>query len=337
MRKALIRAALFIAILLVLDRAVFAWILHLRNESGYHEGIYLIYYPKWDAEIDFFGNSRTRHNYDMRVIENETKRTAYDFGIDGIGVQEAVFMIEEALRNGHHPKVIVLQTEPVCLVPVYGFFNLAPFREYLATEPTNTIRWAAQAPTLAQRVGEIADAWIFRSASFPNRVPDMWIHSNNPDVPPSPTVQPGVCGGGPCFLYHGSELYRNTHSYAGTPVPPPISVVIDPKKTELYRDAVKLATDYGAYLLLVESPRYFGDTVYSAEARAQVDEFYCGLAQANPNVMYARLSHVGGRNPDIYLDEEHFNVDGARLMSEAVAPLIAELADNHRPQPCLLR
>ena len=54
---------------------------------------------------------------------------------------------------------------------------------------------------------------------------------------------------------------------------------------------------------------------------------------------YARLSHVDGidLNPTLYYDAEHLNADGARALSQIIAPLIADLAHGHRPEPCVLR
>jgi hypothetical protein len=107
----------------------------------------------------------------------------------------------------------------------------------------------------------------------------------------------------------------------------------------LFKRSAELARAHGAYLLLDQTPYYLTDKIYPPSITAPVERFFCGLAQANPHVLYARLSHLDGadHDPALYYDQDHFNAGGARLMSEAIAPLIADLARGDRPEPCILR
>ena len=42
----------------------------------------------------FFGNSRTKHNFDMQEVENLTGLAAYDFGRDNASAVQSLFMLE---------------------------------------------------------------------------------------------------------------------------------------------------------------------------------------------------------------------------------------------------
>lgn len=338
MLRILVKLLFFVIVFMMLDRAIFAAAMYIRDHRGYHEGINLIYYPKWDAQIVFFGNSRTAHNYDMQRIEEITKQTAYNFGIDGIGLQQSVFMIEELLRNNHHPKVIVLQADPLFLTRGYGVMSINPFREYLATEPPNDVLWAVHPATLSQRMGEWSNAWLARTASLPNRLPDMWVeYSPSGGPPPDPKPRRANAGTFAYTAYHGSVLYDVDHRYKGNDAVEN-GFSLDPTQNVLYERAVELAEAAGAKLLLAQSPRYGIDIAYPEKTiKGPSDAIFCGLAQRSDNVLYARMTHVGDDDPDVYFDQIHFNIDGAREMSDAVAPLINELLRGARPEPCVLR
>jgi hypothetical protein len=140
-----------------------------------------------------------------------------------------------------------------------------------------------------------------------------------------------------CIDYHGSTLFVRDHQWSGGAEQ--VSAHIDATDTALFERAAALARAHGAYLLLVETPRYLADTVYPPEDKARTEEFYCGLARRQAHVLYARLSHVDGidHNPTLNYDAGHLNADGARVLSHIIVPLIADLAHGHRPGPSVLR
>ena len=67
MRHAITRLVVFVALLVALDRLVYAGAVFLRDHGGHPTEIDLIYDEGgWNPSVVFFGDSRTRHNFDMQ-------------------------------------------------------------------------------------------------------------------------------------------------------------------------------------------------------------------------------------------------------------------------------
>jgi lysophospholipase L1-like esterase len=96
---------------------------------------------------------------------------------------------------------------------------------------------------------------------------------------------------------------------------------IDDVVMRAYEHVVTLARQYEFSLLLDATPRFHDDEVYPRGIKARAEAFYCGLAKAHRQVLYARLSHAGGidRDASLYRDGGHFNMLGARKMSEMIS------------------
>jgi hypothetical protein len=346
-RSILIRVLLFVAVLVALDRTIFAGAMYLRDHGNLRSGTDLLYDPSWDAPVVFFGDSRTHHNFDMSVIESMTDMSAYNFGIDGSGTRQNVLMIDQLLRYRHHPEVIVLEADVNSLNIGWGTFHIAPFQPYLATRPAPDALVAPADQDMGGRLAKFATRWLLRSASIANRLPDLvehWQLRDRANDVAHETPQTTVCDRNPdgsvrhCTYYHGSQLYAAESPRLEGPNHTS-TVKIDGAETALFERAVALARAHGTSLLLAQTPYYLTDAIYPPENTAPVEEFFCGLARANPNVLYARLSHLDGvdHDPALYYDSWHFNAAGARILSEVIAPLIADLARAYRPEPCILR
>ena len=157
MRQAIIRLVVFVALLVVLDRLVYAGAIFLRDHSGHPVEIDLIYDEGgWNPPVVFFGDSRTRRNFDMHEVENLTGLAAYDFGRDGASAEQNLFMLEEYLRNKHHPSVVVFEADPQFLDEGYGRFLKEDFRDHVAVVPDPSELLRQSRPTLQQRASAFA-------------------------------------------------------------------------------------------------------------------------------------------------------------------------------------
>jgi hypothetical protein len=347
MRRTLLQALVFIIVLVAVDRAIFAGAMYLRDHGNLRVGADLLYDPNWDPSVAFFGDSRTTHNFDMSVIESMTGLTAYNFGIDGSGTRQNVLMIDQLLGYHHHPNVIVLEADVNSLSNNWGRLDIGQFQAYLATRPAPDALVAPGAQGLSGRLSKFAARWLLRSASIANRLPDLvehWQLRDRANDVAHEKPWTWICDETPeggvlhCIDYHGSKLFVLERPWSGEPKPGG-AVEIDAAETALFERAVALARAHGAYLLLEQTPYYRTDTTYPPDDTAPVEQFFCELARDNPNVLYARLSHLDGadHDPALYYDSWHFDAAGARIMSEAIAPLIADLARGYRPEPCILR
>jgi hypothetical protein len=342
-RTFLIKALLFAAVLVALDRAIFAGAMYLRDHSDYHEGVDLLYYKNWDPAVVFFGDSRTHLNFDMSVIEQLTGLSAYNFGINGDRTRENVFMIDQLFRNDHHPKVVVLEADAYSLGEDEGRFDTSSFQEYLATEPRPDAMFIPH-DGISGRLARFATAWLMRSATIANRLPDLLAKWQIPPLPGGVSPFAEVCRRTPgheldCAGYHGSDLVDPEKNPWAGDAKSGGAIGINPPQQAMFERVAALAGAHGAYLLLDQTPFYHTDEVFPPDVTAPVEQFYCELARRNAHVLYARLSHLDGvdDNRALYYDGWHFNADGALIMSQTIAPLIADLAHGDRPEPCVLR
>jgi hypothetical protein len=341
MRQAITRFVVFVALLVGLDRLVYAGAVLLRDHSGHPVEIDLIYDEGgWNPPVVFFGDSRTRRNFDMHVVENLTGLAAYDFGRDNASAEQNLFMLEEYLRHKHHPSVVVFEADPPFLDKGYGRFHKEDFRGHVAVVPDPSELLRQSPPTLQQRASAFAVTWLVKSASLPNRLPDPWHHWRTQRATDASEVQFHPCGPPErhmlCRYYNGADNFviGNGETMTGHPVP----FNIDPERIALFEHLVSLAEQDDFQLMLLETPRLQGDQAYPPDQKQHAEAFYCGLARAHRSVLYARMTHIDGidRDPVLYWDWEHFNGIGATKMSQLIAPLITALASRQRPEACLL-
>jgi hypothetical protein len=342
MRQAITRLLVFFILLLVLDRLVYSGAVFLRDHSGHPTEIDLIYDDGgWNPTVVFFGDSRTRHNFDMREVENLTGLAAYDFGRDNASAEQSLFMLEEYLHHHHRPTVVVFEADPQFLDKRYGLFHKEDFRDHLAVVPDPSEMLRKSRLTLQQRASAFAVTWITKSASLPNRLPDLWDRWRAEGAAARSLVQFHPCGPPEshmlCRYYNGADNFvlGNGAEMIGRP----LSVNIDAERIALFEHIVSLAEQNDFQLMLLETPRLGGDQAYPAEQKERTEAFYCGLAQAHRSVMYARITHIDGidRNSVLYWDWEHFNGIGATKMSQLIAPLITAFASGMRPESCSLQ
>jgi hypothetical protein len=342
MHQAITRLVVFVALLVVLDRLVYAGAVFLRDHSGHPTEIDLIYDEGgWNPPVVFFGDSRTRRNFDMHEVESSTGLAAYDFGRDNASAEQNLFMLEEYLHHKHHPSVVIFEADPLFLHEGYGQFHKEDFRDHVAVVPDPSELLRQSPPTLQQRASAFAVSWLVSSASLPNRLPELWHRWRTQRAAGASGVQFHPCGSPErpllCRYYNGADNFVIGNGATMTWRPSPFN--IDPERRALFESVVSLAEQDDFQLMLLETPRLQGDQAYPVEQKQRADAFYCGLAQAHRSVLYARMTHIDGidRDPGLYWDWEHFNGIGATKMSQLIAPLIAALARRQRPEACLLQ
>jgi hypothetical protein len=295
----------------------------------------------WNPPVVFFGDSRTKHNFDMHEVEKLTDLAAYDFGRDNVSAEQSLFMLEEYLHHNHRPSVVVFEADPEFLDKGYGRFHIEDFGGHLAVVPDLSELLRQPHPTLQQRASAFAVTWLVKSASLPNRLPDLWHRWRMQGAAGGSEVKFYPCGEPErpllCRYYNGANNFviGNGEKMTGRRFP----FNIDAERIALFEHIVSLAEQNDFRLMLLETPRLQGDQAYPAEQKERADAFYCGLAQAHRSVLYARMTHLDGIDHEtaLYWDWEHFNGIGATKMSQLVAPLIAALANRQRPEACLLQ
>jgi hypothetical protein len=343
MRQAITRLVVFVALLVAMDRLVYAGAVFLRDHSGYPmTGIDLIYNEgDWNPQIVFFGDSRTEINFDMHEVENLTGLAAYDLGYNNASAEQSLFMLEEYLHHEHRPSVVVFEADPMFLDKGYGSFHKEAFRDHVAVVPDPSDLLRQSRPTLQQRASAFAVTWLMKSASLPNRLPDLWNRWLAQGTASVSEILFHPCGQPErhmlCRYYNGADNFVIGNGEHMTWEP--LLSNIDTERTKLFEHIVTLAEQNDFRLMLLETPLLHGDQAYSPEWKRRADTFYCGLAQAHRSVLYVQMTHVDGidSDPALYWDWMHFNGIGATKMSQLIAPLISALVNGQRPKPCLLQ
>jgi hypothetical protein len=336
MRRTILRIVVFAALLMALDRLVYAGAMFLRDDSGVPEGVDLLYDARWDPQVIFFGDSRTKHSFDLEVIEAGTGLSAYGFAQSGASPEQSLFMLKEALRNGHRPRVVVFEADPLELSPTYGVFDKAPFRDHLLVVPDAADLLSGTQPSLQQRASAFAVTWLLRTASLPNRLPELWQRwrdRSDASERPAFTFACGEKAPG-CRFYHGGVTFLPSPREM---VPIRYNYELGENRMALYRYVAQLAEEQDFWLILDEVPRFHGSQMYPATQKARSDAFFCRVADSHPHVVFAQLTHFPGAedDPSLYFDRDHFNADGAKKVSDILAPLIAKLAAGTRGEPCV--
>jgi hypothetical protein len=337
MRRAIVKAALFVVLFVLLDRLVYAGMIFLRDAVPLTETADLLYREDQNPQIVFFGDSRTRHHFDMHVIQSATGLVSYNFAVDGANTAQSLFMLEEYLRHGHQPRIVVFEADPPLLDSRYQRFDKSMFREHLAFVPDAEDLVEAPHLSWSQLVSAFSATWLAKTASLPNRLPDIWKRwrkrSKLREVV-NATLRP--CGEYQCIDYNGSSLIVPTEKVI---VPQKSTYRIDELPKRLYRRVAELAATHHFWLVLDEVPLFQIDEVYPRDISEEARDFYCGLAKAHDEVLYARLLHGDGIDKDasLYYDWAHLNRTGAEKLSRVIAPLLSELIRSGRAEPCVLQ
>lgn len=336
MRRTILRIVVFAALLVALDRLVYGGAMYLRDSSTVPEGVDLLYDARWDPQVIFFGDSRTKHSFDLQVIEADTGLSAYGFAQNGASPEQNLFMLKEALRNGHQPRVVVFEADPLELTPHYGVFDKAPFRDHLLVVPDAADLLSGAQPSAQQRASAFAVTWLLRTASLPNRLPELWQRRHERSDASERPAFTFACGENApgCRFYHGGVTFLPSPRKMA---PEPFNYELGENRKALYRYVAQLAEEQDFWLILNEVPRYHGSQMYPQAPKAQSDAFYCSVAQSHTHVVFAQLTHFTGAedDPSLYFDWEHFNANGAKKVSDILAPLIAKLAGGRRGEPCV--
>jgi hypothetical protein len=126
-----IRLLIFIAVLIVCDRALFFLMDHsFRTIETGDLGGFINKVRRVKAEIVILGSSRAKHQYDPEIIESKLKTSAYNAGCDGQGIPYVRGMVDLVLKD-YTPRLLIIDVDPISLAFSQDKFDsatiLAPF------------------------------------------------------------------------------------------------------------------------------------------------------------------------------------------------------------------
>ena len=127
----MVKLLLFIAVLIVCDRALFFIIdRSFRTIETGDMGGFVNKVRKVKAEVVILGSSRARHHYDPEILQTALKTSVYNAGCDGQGIPYVLGMVD-LLLNDYTPKLLIIDVDPTALSFSQDKFDsaaiLAPF------------------------------------------------------------------------------------------------------------------------------------------------------------------------------------------------------------------
>ncbi len=307
-RRAIISSLIFIAGLVIIDRAVG---LLLRSaltkvKTGETVGLINRACDQSDAEIFIFGSSRAVHHIDPRVLTRELGYTAYNAGCDGQGILYGRMLQSLLLDRENSAKLFILHTEPRDLYR-QDATRASMFAPYYGRNP--------DVDEILEGAGRFAgfklQSWIYRynsligpivrNLSFPNE------KGYDGFVPLDGTMQ-------------AHELEEQARRNAGE-TPPEIR----PELIETYRDFIATAREHGVQVVLVTSPR-FEHRDRGADDPEEHDAgpartAYTALAREEcvPYLAVDGTAHPSFQDPEFFRDRSHLNSRGSTLFTELLA------------------
>jgi hypothetical protein len=317
MKKFLLKMAMFLVVFVVLDNAIYYASRYLQAGGSFRTGsLNLVYSGDADVDIAFFGSSRMMLHVNPRVIEQATRCSAYNFGVDGTNFEQHRFTIYEYLLHNRPPKAVVMEADLQSLDERPLDFIKEMFRPYIY-ESRHTFRLLAEPDGLLQDyLPQRILRTVFRSFPYRNAIPDLLRGYLRPD----PLETDGY------VIIKGAHLKKGSRSFD------PADrkhrrFLISPARERAFDELASDLAHRGITLALLMTPRYkIFDAIDEGDYTKVVDVF-TRIAGDHDNVYFLNMGAdaLFTRKRDIYWNADHLNKVGADRLSREVGSALAEI------------
>jgi hypothetical protein len=342
MAKFLYKIFIFLLILKICDlllSSFFFW--YLQSKIALTEDIGSInrlYHDEINADIVFFGSSRTSLHVNPEVIQRATGLTAWNLGMDGSNFEQQEFTLEDYLRHNKSPKVIVFEADLVSLDPSLLRFKTELFLPY-RNDSSHTFNLFN--PSWDQSLYY----WFFSSTIYKQEIPTVLADYKN--------ISHRIENGG--FTY--KPLTKNTVVMVNRPdyelvngaqlkkgqVPDqlPQSLPYSSPTRQFDFSHIKIReNEFEALTRFVNNkgltlvfmfPPYMNGDIYEDQRRTASD-FYSQLSKKYKNIYYLDYSQdpLLANNLNYWWDGNHLNIKGANIFSKEVGLQIAQILMNNK-------
>jgi hypothetical protein len=243
------RLSVFLIIILMIAWPIDIFISHYLKKSRIHvAGEYLvwedIYNGKIDAEIAVYGSSRAWIHFSPEILEDSLKKTAYNFGMDGLNFTFQYFRHKEYFKCNTKPKYIIVSGDLFFFEQEEGYYNFVQALPYLL------FNQAYYNSRKTFKVFDFQDYYIplYRYLGQRNEVLRSLLLALNLETGPSYRDKG----------YKGQDLewtsdYENAKREKNS-----IEVKVDPQIRALFEDFIKECKSDGVVVIIVYSPEYAG-------------------------------------------------------------------------------
>ncbi len=299
------KAVIFALLVFILDSGI-GWLLrdlYFRQSSGF------LYRRTWAIEkttaaVVVFGDSRAAHTYLPQPFEEALGSDFYNAGCDGAGIeyQEAVLT---ALLKRYQPQTVILELSPVEFGQNPDWKSrLAMLLPYLKRHPE--IRPILKRRGLFENVKLLSQIYPFNSNILSILIGNLELNKKRREDFQGYVPLEGIW----------NEPLRRSGAGAVRPLEK-----LRAEAVTSFRNFLCLAISQGAAPVVIVSPVYqiWGDPPRTLETAAAI----CREWKV-PFFDYSQDAEFLKR-PELFIDENHLNGDGAPIFSRIIAARIAGL------------
>lgn len=292
MKKLGIRILLIAVLGIAIDQA-YGWVMgKIRDYSPdgrYYKARYTL--EEAEEEVIIIGSSRGERNYVSNQIEQALGMSCWNSSRGGQGLPY-FRAIQEGLLTRHTPKLVILNLEP-------NILEHSPFLQEMGF--LRSFYWKNK--PIRKIINQISatEKWKIYS--------NIYAYNSSYYYLLRPYLFPGLDGENSDKGWKPSYGYWKDPGYAFEIVNN--YKLLDSKSVCLFNDLLEGFQEKGVQLIISISPNYGEETMETSSLT-----YIQTMAAANnvPLFNFSRDS-VFTRNPSLYIDIEHLNVDGARLFT----------------------
>ena len=342
MVKFLSKFFLFLVILRICDlllSSFFFW--YLQSKMALTEDIGSLnrmYHGEINAEIVFFGSSRTSLHINPEVIQRNTGLTAWNLAMDGSNFEQQEFTLEDYLLHNKIPKIIVFEAD---LVPLD--LSLLRFKTelYLPYRNDSSHTFNLFNPSWDQSLYY----WFFSSSIYKQEIPsvlqdyqNIFDDINNGGLAVEPLTKSRVVRviRPDYVLINGAQLKKGQvpdQLPQSLPFQSP-AIHFDLSQIAIrelkFEKLVQFANQKGITLVLLFSP-YMSGEIDEGQRKTAID-FYSQLSQKYKNTYFLDHSQDPwlANNLNYWWDGNHMNIKGANILSDEVGRELDQMIRNNQ-------
>jgi len=342
MAKFLYKILIFLVILKICDTLLssfFFWSLQpkiaLTEDIG---SLNRMYHGEINADIVFFGSSRTSLHINPEIIQHTTGETAWNLGNDGSNFEQQELTLEDYLLYNKTPKLVAFEADLSSLDPSLLRFKTELFLPY-RNDSSNAFN------LFNSSWDESLYYWFFSSSVYKQQIPEILVDyknifnriKNGGNIVEPLKVSKVLTVNRPDYvLINGAQLKKGQVSGQlpqTLPFPSPVihfdlsQITIRERK---FDELMQFANNRGLILVLIFPPYMKGEI--DEEQRKTAIDFYLQLSRKYKNIYFLDYSQDSqlDNSLNFWWDGNHLNIKGANLFSREVGQELNQIIKSNK-------
>jgi len=297
-----------------------------------------MYHGEINADVVFFGSSRTSLHVNPEVIQDATGQTAWNLGMDGSNFEQQEFTLEDYLLHNKTPKIVVFEADLLSLDPSLLRFKTELFLPY-RNDSSHTFN------LFNSSWDESLYYWFFSSTVYKSQIPAILLDyqsiieriKNGGNIHEQTKKSKILTVNRPDYvLVNGAQFKKGqvpgqipqTLPYPFPVIRFDLSKIINREKK--FEELTQFANNRGFTLVLMFPP-YMNGEIDESQRKIAID-FYSQLSQKYKNIYFLDYSQdpLLDNNPNYWWDENHLNIKGAKILSEEIGQELNQILKKNK-------